>query len=118
MLLLAPEKLAQVLLALLFRGTRHQNVTEISVAEVVAAKYTVNETLKGQGSVLQAERHPGDFVEAERGGDGHFRDVRRLHGYFKLDLYKKSAVPCSHAVKLWICGIGYRSGKVALLTAR
>ena len=65
---------------LLLSGGHHQDVVNVDINPLQATGDEIHETLKGLGRVAEAERHPCEFEEAERGDDGSERNCSIRQG--------------------------------------
>jgi len=74
------ENLVKVLEVLLGGGAEDKDVIQVYENERKGVEKGVHEALKGLGSIAEAERHEKEFKKAERGNDGGFADVGRVHG--------------------------------------
>ena len=55
--------------------TSHQDVINVDKGKIQALANSVHQSLKSLCSFFESERHPEEFVEAERGDDGGLWDV-------------------------------------------
>ena len=55
--------------------TSHQDVINVDKGKIQALANSVHQSLKSLCSIFESERHPEEFVEAERGDDGGLWDI-------------------------------------------